>query len=123
MPRRTIVVSFLAALASACASVPPPVTRSPHNPAHPEAAEASTPPLSPTLMKEAEPGIAAPAASPDPHAMHQGHAPGEPGAEATNSAQGPYTCPMHTKVESDTPGTCPICGMTLVPKKPEGHKR
>ena len=31
-----------------------------------------------------------------------------------------YTCKMHPQVVSDHPGTCPICGMTLVPK--EGAK-
>ena len=28
-----------------------------------------------------------------------------------------YTCPMHPDVISDTPGTCPKCGMTMVIKK------
>jgi Cu2+-exporting ATPase len=28
-----------------------------------------------------------------------------------------YTCPMHPQVIQDTPGTCPICGMTLVLQK------
>lgn len=28
-----------------------------------------------------------------------------------------YTCPMHAQVVQDTPGTCPICGMTLVLQK------
>ncbi len=28
-----------------------------------------------------------------------------------------YTCPMHTEVQSDKPGKCPKCGMTLVVKK------
>jgi Cu(I)/Ag(I) efflux system membrane fusion protein len=26
-----------------------------------------------------------------------------------------YTCPMHPSVKSDKPGSCPICGMALVP--------
>jgi hypothetical protein len=29
-----------------------------------------------------------------------------------------YTCPMHPEVQSNTPGRCPKCGMTLVPKTP-----
>ncbi len=28
-----------------------------------------------------------------------------------------YTCPMHPEVQSDKPGKCPKCGMTLVKKK------
>ena len=27
-----------------------------------------------------------------------------------------YTCPMHPKVRSNTPGQCPTCGMDLVKK-------
>ncbi|HPP49521.1 MAG TPA: efflux RND transporter periplasmic adaptor subunit [Spirochaetota bacterium] len=37
-----------------------------------------------------------------------------------------YTCPMHPQITSDKPGSCPICGMDLVPveeeKKNESHK-
>jgi len=37
-----------------------------------------------------------------------------------------YTCPMHPQITSDKPGSCPICGMDLVPiekeKKKELHK-
>lgn len=27
-----------------------------------------------------------------------------------------YTCPMHAEVISDQPGSCPKCGMDLVPQ-------
>ena len=33
-------------------------------------------------------------------------------------APGAYTCPMHPQVESDGPGSCPICGMALEPVSP-----
>src|SRR6266851_2252041 len=32
-----------------------------------------------------------------------------------NSGSTIYTCPMHPEVRSTSPGTCPICGMKLVP--------
>ncbi|MEQ8846809.1 efflux RND transporter periplasmic adaptor subunit [Botrimarina sp.] len=40
------------------------------------------------------------------------HAP--PAAEAAPSGPVEYTCPMHPEIRQDTPGKCPICGMTLV---------
>jgi Cu(I)/Ag(I) efflux system membrane fusion protein len=33
-----------------------------------------------------------------------------------------YTCPMHPQVLEDHPGTCPICGMTLVKKAVQGSE-
>ena len=30
-----------------------------------------------------------------------------------------YVCPMHPEITKDTPGTCPICGMKLVPVEEE----
>lgn len=35
-----------------------------------------------------------------------------------------YTCPMHPQIKADAPGSCPICGMTLVPvlKEPTSPK-
>ncbi len=36
-------------------------------------------------------------------------------ATHTHSEETKYTCPMHPKIIRDKPGTCPICGMDLVP--------
>jgi len=38
---------------------------------------------------------------------------------ATQSAKVMYQCPMHPQIIRDHPGTCPICGMELVPMKPK----
>ncbi|MDP5144268.1 efflux RND transporter periplasmic adaptor subunit [Rheinheimera baltica] len=32
-----------------------------------------------------------------------------------------YACPMHPHIQQATPGSCPICGMTLVEKNPPGN--
>ena len=62
------------------------------------------------------------------HASHSGHDHGGHGGHghskhaAAEAAQ--YTCPMHPDVISDQPGSCPKCGMHLVPveeKKDGGH--
>ncbi|MFH1297157.1 MAG: copper-translocating P-type ATPase [Bacteroidota bacterium] len=34
-------------------------------------------------------------------------------------SHGTYTCPMHPEVKQDHPGSCPKCGMDLVPEKSE----
>ena len=34
-----------------------------------------------------------------------------------NMSTATYTCPMHAEINSDKPGKCPKCGMTLVKKK------
>ena len=34
---------------------------------------------------------------------------------AAEGAQQTYTCPMHPQIVQNKPGTCPICGMDLVP--------
>jgi Cu+-exporting ATPase len=47
----------------------------------------------------------------DRHSVHDAHQHAAPGAPA--GAQ--YTCPMHPEIVRDAPGSCPICGMALVP--------
>ena len=46
---------------------------------------------------------------------HGEHGHGEHGHGEHAAAPAQYTCPMHPEVVSDTPGSCPKCGMTLVP--------
>ncbi len=36
----------------------------------------------------------------------------------TDNQAGLYTCPMHPQIIKKEPGSCPICGMTLVPMQP-----
>ena len=38
----------------------------------------------------------------------------KPALATTAKAAVQYTCPMHPDVKSDSPGTCPKCGMKLV---------
>ena len=33
-----------------------------------------------------------------------------------------YTCPMHQEIVSDKPGSCPKCGMNLVPEEEESKE-
>jgi uncharacterized membrane protein YraQ (UPF0718 family) len=40
--------------------------------------------------------------------------------ETTDAEGGDHVCPMHPEVRSTDPGTCPICGMALVPER-EDH--
>jgi len=42
------------------------------------------------------------------------HKPATVKIQASNAVK--YTCPMHPQIEEDHPGSCPICGMTLVKK-------
>ena len=34
---------------------------------------------------------------------------------ATAASSARYTCPMHPEIVRDAPGSCPKCGMALVP--------
>lgn len=48
------------------------------------------------------------------------HKHGEGEAEKAAEGKIQYTCPMHPFIIKDKPGSCPICGMTLVPVKQAG---
>tara|TARA_R110000787_G_scaffold8695_1_gene29856 strand:- start:23321 stop:25237 length:1917 start_codon:yes stop_codon:yes gene_type:complete len=71
-------------------------------------------------------------AAPNTHEGHEGHSNSHTSsaqaekahhhADAVTSAEAPasYTCPMHPEVSSETPGSCPKCGMDLVPQTEAG---
>lgn len=41
---------------------------------------------------------------------------------ASVAVQPTFTCPMHPQIVRDQPGSCPICGMTLVPREVSAQK-
>jgi hypothetical protein len=77
-----------------CASEPP-ERRAAFDPSNPRNGESAAPPVA---SKPAE----------EPSATPAGHHHGE--------AAQVYQCPMHEDVRQATPGQCPKCGMTLVPR-------
>jgi hypothetical protein len=76
-----------------------------HHPAHPEAPAAAGRPPSGALATEA--------VAPSPAS--------QPADDAPEGASH-YTCPMHPEVVREEPGSCPICGMDLVPPDPAPEK-
>ena len=50
-----------------------------------------------------------------PHAHDHPHAGSTPPGTAPVASGTRYTCPMHPEIVRDAPGSCPKCGMTLVP--------
>jgi Heavy metal binding domain len=85
-----IALTAIALTAIGCADGTLPEASSPGDPSNPAAPEA--PFVRPAPLG---PPIAAPSAS-------------APAGEVI------YVCPMHPQIVRDAPGTCPICGMTLV---------
>lgn len=108
-------ISTLAALVllAACSSTPAPTADRAQNPASPAAAESPLPPF------------AAPQAAAQPKPTQAGRQEHDHSSAAAAAEEKPeavtYTCPMHPEVRSHEPGSCPKCGMTLVPvpDKPE----
>jgi hypothetical protein len=111
-----------ALIAAGCAHEAREPAPSPDHPANPRAATApAAPKLSGTLNETDVPAI---------------DAASQPPAAADDKVAEAYTCPHHPKVIEAEPGTCPYCGMTLVPtasrqtspvraapsEKPEGRK-
>jgi hypothetical protein len=110
--RRACRAVLTSAVLAACATIPPPATRSPASPAHPEAPEAATPPLAP-MLTGSEP-VPAPSATPDPRSDS-----GNSGSEGASPAS-VWTCSMHPQVEAAGPGACPVCGMPLARRDVSG---
>ncbi len=55
----------------------------------------------------------------DIHQEHQQNIP----HKMQNDLNAAYTCPMHPEIQSDKPGRCPKCGMTLVPVKKQVNRK
>src|SRR5512140_1027444 len=49
----------------------------------------------------------------DTHTLE--HAGSTPPRTANAASGSRYTCPMHPEIVRDAPGSCPKCGMTLIP--------
>ncbi len=88
MRRSEPVLVCVLGMVAACVDGALPAPRAADDPSNPNAPEASLAP-----MPSVAPSDAGPAAP----------------------QQGPYTCPMHPDVVRDAPGSCPTCGMALVP--------
>lgn len=100
-------LSLLVLLVPACASAAgtfEPLAA--NHPANPRAAEAPIEDPAPFLRGETKPPPAAAPAAPD-------------GAPAPPASTAAYVCPMHPEVGAAEPGTCPKCGMQLVPRAKE----
>jgi len=102
--RRTLVALTSILSFAACISEPKrlPAAMDPSNPDAPEAPAAALP----TAFAASAPERPAPANAPP--------------AAASDAGVTLYTCPMHPEVRSHHSGTCPKCGMGLVPEKPGG---
>ena len=125
MKSRFLLSCVALVLAAGCGE-PAVVTTPVTHPANPEAAAAPETPRSQTLRMDspasganlADPAKALPPAEPAGHGHHHGAETQSPAAGTTEPAPAAaklmYTCPMHPEINSDKPGKCPLCGMSLV---------
>lgn len=121
MTRKGVSALLMGVVLSACATTTPPPRLSPRDPADPAAPEAASPPAVPVLMVDEDRAPEAKQEQLEPEApTHREHHMPPP----TSGVE--YTCPMHPAVKQDKPGSCPVCGMTLVkkasPSPEEGEK-
>jgi hypothetical protein len=101
-----VLCVVIAGLTLACASATPAPVFSKDSPADPGA------PVAPPAVVQSLAASPAPAGASKP----------APGASASPPAQEAtsYVCPMHPQATSGQPGSCPICGMSLVKAKSKG---
>jgi Heavy metal binding domain len=105
MYARAIIFMATAAAVAACSGSPAMDGTRTENPANPQAAESPVPQRSPIL----DPAIAAELRSS-----------GSVAAPASTGGAAYYTCIMHPQIHEDHAGVCPICGMPLIQKMPDG---
>ncbi len=105
-----------AAAMSGCAVSLPPALR--NDPANPNAPEAATRPLRPSLVATSR-SFLSPAVDDREEKAKKMEQTGRSASTAFY-----YTCPMHPEIREARPGNCPICGMTLIKNSaaPEGAK-
>lgn len=106
-----VVVLALSACAAEVRQLPPRL-----DPSNPDAPSSPLPEASKTLAPDQteKAPAKAPSEQSEPAHRHAGHG-SEDGPSVTPDAGAPrYTCPMHPEVVSETPDSCPKCGMKLV---------
>src|SRR3954471_22044387 len=57
----------------------------------------------------------------DPHAHRHATGRASSASVASTVSSTRYTCPMHPEIVHDAPGSCPKCGMALVPVPGSGE--